>query len=942
MGNFDNPNYDDPREWINNKRKRSVSWEELKLACKKDEAELLEFLNRKAEEDYWLFTTTEEWYEFIKEQEEYEKDQKSLRFTSSDGALFDGDQENNLGIPKNPRSSWQLYKKSLDWKPESINDLEKATLGILRKLSDNTQTTGAIKGLVVGHVQSGKTANMEALMAMAADHGWNLFIVLSGSIENLRLQTLRRMQNDLNHQGNLNWIGIEHPSKSSAIGLRTRDLRFEHSSNMRYFTVCLKNASRLRSLIEWLNEDSASHNQMKILIIDDEADQASISNTATTPEQALKERKGINKLIVDLVEDRHHKGEKNTRGKAQAINYIMYTATPYANFLNEATPDSLYPKDFIWALKASDEYIGPLEIYGSAENENDDGIDVERIIPEKDLDIISDIYDGNITKIPTSLEDSIYWFICSSGVMRYLGYKKPISMLIHTSQKQINHDYVAQAINHWYERKSLDAKMISECERIYTRETTRITKEKWLTQFPSYGVAPDNINDYPEFNTIRPYIEEIIGTPMSHIKMTDEGDLQYHKGIHFVIDNCSYTGISTEDEYIRLAYPDPSDKEHYPKPAPLFMIVGGSTLSRGLTIEGLVSTFFLRASCQADTLMQMGRWFGYRKGYELLIRIWMTSDTTEKFRFLSDLEMDLRNDLKKYMYAGTRPDEWGPKLRCSPKVSWLRLTSRKHSTNAVAAEMDFTGAKPQTTVFENDEKILKHNFDLATSFLDNLPGEPKISYSGSALFWENIPLKVITEDFLLNDFAFSNRSKVFNEVQAFIDWIKGIPETDINNWTVIAAGIGNVRKSHLADKKHWNVHGYNIGKVNRSKIQAEEADNTLNIKVLRALKDLIADIDKKYIKEYKENSPEDINTQKAVDDIRKAAGKEKIPLLIIYCIDKDSNTNSNERMPLNAKYDVIGIQVCIPGERKQSFIKKVTVRLPEEEKEDVVEEKNEA
>ena len=98
--------------------------------------------------------------------------------------------------------------------------------------------------MVIGHVQSGKTANMEALMAMAADHGWNMFIVLSGTIESLRLQTLKRMQKDLNKEGNLIWRGVEHPSKRSQYGERAQDLHFEPESPSRYFTVCLKNASR--------------------------------------------------------------------------------------------------------------------------------------------------------------------------------------------------------------------------------------------------------------------------------------------------------------------------------------------------------------------------------------------------------------------------------------------------------------------------------------------------------------------------------------------------------------------------------------------------------------------------------------------------------------------------------------------------------------------------
>ena len=349
MGKFDLPKYDDCRKWIQKKREKKVDWSVIELAGMDNEQELESFLERRAREDDWPPLQAYAWKLLVAEVQEYESKQQSLIFRGNDGALFDPNQDNGLKIPENERSCWQLYKNGLGWKPDAIKNLEDATYGILRRLSYDTKKTGSIKGLVIGHVQSGKTANMEALMAMAADHGWNMFIVLSGTIESLRLQTLKRMQKDLNKEGNLIWRGVEHPSKRSQYGERAQDFHFEAGSQSRYFTVCLKNASRLKKLIDWIHVDRRSHDLMRILIIDDEADQASISNTATEYKKEIKERKGINKLIVNLVSDTHHK-ENGTNGVAASINYVMYTATPYANFLNEATEDSLYPKDFIWTL----------------------------------------------------------------------------------------------------------------------------------------------------------------------------------------------------------------------------------------------------------------------------------------------------------------------------------------------------------------------------------------------------------------------------------------------------------------------------------------------------------------------------------------------------------------------------------------------------------------
>ena len=307
MGKYDAPAYDDCRKWIQKKHEKGIDWPEIRMACKNSVSALSSFLSEHAEEDEWPELSADEWFELVDENEEYESKQQDFRFRGSDGALFDTKQDNGLRVPQNERSCWQLYKKHLNWKEESLTDIENATIGILKRLSYDTRSTGPIKGLVIGHVQSGKTANMEALMAMAADHGWNMFIVLSGSIENLRLQTLKRMQNDLNQEGNLIWRGVEHPSKKSQYGERAVDLHFEKNAQSRYFTVCLKNTSRLKKLIDWLHVDKASHEQMRIMIIDDEADQASISNTATEYQKEIPARSSVSVQGRNAVLPTHRK-----------------------------------------------------------------------------------------------------------------------------------------------------------------------------------------------------------------------------------------------------------------------------------------------------------------------------------------------------------------------------------------------------------------------------------------------------------------------------------------------------------------------------------------------------------------------------------------------------------------------------------------------------------
>lgn len=937
------PKYDEPGKWVQHKREADEpwDWERIRSLNGKSEDKVIEELQRRHEDDDWPSMDLNDWYEFIKAKMDAEKEQLPISL-GHDGALYDPSQDNNLKIPENPRSSWQLYKNKLTWNEASVNELEKATHGILRRLNNDTRETGPVKGLVLGYVQSGKTANMEALMAMAADHGWNMFIILSGTIENLRLQTLRRMHRDLNNEGNLSWYGLEHLSKNSPVSQRPQDLHFGDNAQSRYFTVCLKNKSRLQNLLDWIHADKNAHDLMRILIIDDEADQASISNTAVEYGREENERKGINKLIVDLVQDQHYKGPKKRKGHAKAINYVMYTATPYANFLNESTPESLYPSDFIWTLKASPEYIGAKKIFGYAKSEEaSDGLDIKRFVDQEDLKVIADLYDNKSDRLPASLEDALHWFICCVAVMRLWDYKKPISMLIHTSQKQSAHSEVANAVDKWLKEQFSDIEtLLEDCRIIYEQETERITKEQWLEQFEDYGVPADNVRDYPSFSELRELIEEIAIGGVSPIKLSDEGDLQYHQGLHLVIDNCSKNGITADNEHIRLAYPEETT-DPYPSPAPAFVIIGGSTLSRGLTIEGLVSTFFLRSSCQADSLMQMGRWFGFRRGYELLPRLWMTDDTINKFRFLTELEEDLRGDLRKYM-LDISPRDYGPHVKNSPKVSWLRVTSRKHMTNAQEADMDYTGAKPQTSIFDNNEAVQKENVRITEEFLNSLEGKWELSYDKSSVFMRNVALQTIMDNFLIDKFSFSNRSRVFNEMESFCAWIKEVSdEQQLSDWTVIVAGKGLVTEGASLEKT-WKAGPYNVGIVNRSRRKHDgDMDDTIDIGVLRSIKDLVADVPGETVKSVLNG--QNLTTQKQVDDIRKRAELDNTPLLVLYRIDKKSTVqNASERssrVPLDLNTDLIGVQVCVPGIQKgRSFSKTLTVTLPEKSEEEKEEE----
>ncbi len=352
---LNSPRFDYPRQWMKRKHDRGMAWNDI--ASNPVTYPLLDFLKNRVEEDNWPQMTEAMWVALVRNLEEWE--QKTMELDINGQALvIDGESDNAVTLPEKENSCWQLYKQRLASKHFSeatISEIERATLKILKRLSLDTRTMDPIKGLVIGNVQSGKTANMAALMAMAADWGWNMFIVLSGTIENLRIQTQARLQDDLNNEGcTISWQGLEHLSLQSPIGSRAQDLNFDSQSKLRYFTVSLKNAARLRKLIQWLQKDKNKMKQVKILVIDDEADQAGI-NTANV---SLDVKTPIYRLITAMVNGLNARAQ-HIEERYMAMNYIGYTATPYANILNDSSLDSLYPQNFIATLSVSNEYFEP-------------------------------------------------------------------------------------------------------------------------------------------------------------------------------------------------------------------------------------------------------------------------------------------------------------------------------------------------------------------------------------------------------------------------------------------------------------------------------------------------------------------------------------------------------------------------------------------------------
>lgn len=839
---------------------------------------------------YTLNISKPEWDELIEEL-------KNDEFVNQNSVIaLSDDYSNGLKPNTYKYSAWALYKESLikkGWSKKSIQNITNSSANILSKLQCDNRSKTACKGLVVGDIQSGKTANMTALIAQAADNGFNLFIILSGMIESLRKQTAQRIRADLTSNGttNLNWKILDNPSlKRNEYQVESLDIR--EVSHDRFITVSLKNSRRLQDLYHWLRSNSGKQKQMKVLVIDDEADQASVNTGDITQDSA---RTKINQCIRNIVNDRSF----------GAMNYIAYTATPFANVLNEAGDDTLYPKNFIELLNPAEDYIGAEQIFGTTEPENSPSIPIVEEIPAEDSKALKNVAKKKITEIPSSLQDAINWFLLCVAAMRSYGYRKPISMMIHTSFRITDHEAMARIVSDYLKDLKEDyLGCLYDFHSLYEKIKSNLSLDDFLKEMTNYTIKRAEMHDYPSWRDVvkeLTYLFELNDDDyLTNIKTDDNGALKYGTGIHLCVDNSS-AKLGDDDNLTRLIYPNnPNATEK----APAFIVIGGNTLSRGLTIQGLVSTYFLRTTNQADTLMQMARWFGFRQGYELFPRIWLDDNAHKRYEFLSQMNSDMRQRMTVYSTNGVTPLEYQPSIDECPEYQMVKITSKNKMQGAVPKEFDFGGESPQTTVFENDDEKLRHNLKVTADFIRSL-SEP-VKKDQRYLIWKNVTMQKIIN--YLNNYKTTSLDRKISNLPNVIKWLDSNLESMKlwHYWNVVLAGPKTAKNT-------WDIgNDIKVGKIVRTRKKKKPKNDVgpdiIDIAVLRSPVDLLADIN-----DVTKDEINDVKYSSKMREIREKHGLKDIPQLLIYCIDKDSKARRKSREDLNAKEDIIGISLLIPG-----------------------------
>ncbi|AOO80310.1 Z1 domain-containing protein [Bosea vaviloviae] len=742
---------------------------------------------------------------------------------------------------------------SKDWSPTTVDErIGAASNEIVSLLEAPAQESFACRGLVIGHVQSGKTANMTAVIAKAVDAGYNLVIILAGLTNKLRKQTQGRMQKDLVDRLRDRWQLLTREDEQGDFRMPPNGGFPMPAAGAVHLAVVKKNVAPLGQLLLTIERTvPAILRRLKVLIIDDECDQASV-NTASGEYDMTR----INEMIRLILR------------RIPANSYVGYTATPFANVLINPFPaggsqlDDLYPKDFITALPTPDGYFGTERLFGRPPVDADsprleeEGLDMIRDIPEADATYLQppsradkDLFQP---RMPSSLEDAVLYFLASCAARRFRGDGgNHMSMLIHTSAYVIMHERLATLVKAWLE---VNADQIVASDSPLARRMLAL----WDAE---QARVPSDLSILPQVNgeQLMPFMPEVLDALVVPVE----------------------NGVS-------------EDRIDYDGPAKTYIVVGGSILARGLTIEGLCVSYFLRTSSQYDTLLQMGRWFGYRPRYEDMPRIWMTESLSTAFRSLALVEAEIRTDVEEYRIRRTSPTEFAVRVRSIPGMA---ITAASKMRAAVLTDMSYAGKHIQTIRFDHrDPNVVRGNWTASANLLTQLIDLGLRDPEANRALFRGVPGRLIVQFLRAYSVQASHRELSNEFLLGYIDasgdsrrtWNVGVVEPRIGEPSAAPlGGLGTLRLS------------------NRTRLQRPE--DFADIKALMSRRDVMFD----WVEEGDAATSSDWSGLKAA----RADVVGDTPLLLLYPIDRRSTPRpgSRERVALDAVGDLIGFGIVFPG-----------------------------
>lgn len=594
--------------------------------------------------------------------------------------------------------SWKRYElwlQMMGYAPSSIANIDSDTDKILTLMGDPQAGENFVsRGLVIGDVQSGKTGTYTALISKAADAGYKIIIVIAGVLNTLRAQTQDRLERDFVGKTTCGAIIDEKGKTTYGIG-ELSGLNIEHNIvpltnvasdkvNPTYVPnendICLlvikKNINvltRVKNMLERIyNEDARS--KLPVLLIDDEADNASVNTKILGVEPAA-----INAKIVSLI------------FSFSKISYVGFTATPYANiFINPDTTNDvsiqaqdLFPRDYIYCLGTPSNYVGARKLF-----ENDDFESSSNIITIDSEDEFMECM-RNESFRKCSLPDSLYTALLSFIIARIIRDlrkqdKQHCSMLIHIYHKRRAHTYITRGVSKLFEKikASIRNNIALENPELHSYEVKRL-KQTWDDIYASSRIPETWEQIVGKLRTDSEYLDKFI---IFKVNSDRDKELDYRR------------------------FPDGLTA----------IVIGGNGIARGLTLEGLTTSYFLRRSTQYDSLMQMGRWFGYRPGYEDVCRLFIPQEYQNYFAEISRATEELKDTIRRMHALRMTPMEFG--LRVRNDASGLLVTARNkmRSTTPYDETISFCNCIKETFKVSNEQEVLDQNIRVFKDFLAHL------------------------------------------------------------------------------------------------------------------------------------------------------------------------------------------------------------------------------
>lgn len=717
---------------------------------------------------------------------------------------------------------WQRYRDFLESKMsvKAVDALDDTTNKILELLEDPVREEGwDRRGLVVGHVQSGKTGNYTGLICKAADAGYKIIIVLAGLHNNLRSQTQIRLEEGfLGYETSakndvVRYIGVGENGRDAEIRPNCATNRSDKgdfntkiakhlaiSPEQRpWLFVVKKNKTVLDRLLKWIRNHVADSKDsdgrplvsgFPLLLIDDEADHASVD----TGDQVIsKDGSADDEYQPKAINSRIRKILHSFSRKA----YVGYTATPFANIFidrRKTTKDEgpdVFPQSFIINISAPSNYVGPARVFGLRSPEGrlgglpltrevDDQTDAtgeDGWMPPRHDKNHAPMFKGQ-DQVPPSLREAVSAFViaCSVRVLRGEDLKHS-SMLIHVTRYTAVQEEVRRQV------EELVKGYRQRVERGFEKETLMSEwRQLWESDFvqTSDAVAKamgqmDGEFVLPEWTDIEAVLPDVLGDIAGNVRAIngsagDVLDYEEREG----------TGLKV-------------------------IAVGGDKLARGLTLEGLCVSYFVRNTKMYDTLMQMGRWFGYRPGYLDLCRLYTTSDLVEWFGHITDAAEELREEFDTMAKVHATPESYGMKVQSHPV---LMVTSPIKMRSAKSLQVSFCGSVLETVAFHRDSSVMERNLMAMERLLDAagppVEGDKIVRKRGdstqewSGFLWNNVSAEHVIE-FFSGYLTHPAARKVNSAVLA--DFIKVMAaKGELTSWTIALLGGGEGGEGVFCEK----------------------------------------------------------------------------------------------------------------------------------------------